>query len=549
MDLEKELKSLKDRIAKLEKSSNKMFGSSYSDVGSSSSDFLIKTKGKVKIQWGSKFIDLLKDGELNVDAKFIYSGQEVGSKDGIYIVGTGEETQVVLVSGGQQIELKGAGEGTTYVSFLEEQKTTAEQKYRALTNIGFVYPNLDQVPNFDSGIIYVEETQKLYVISNGSLSEYSFEFPNPYTETFTIQKNNNVQGAIVIKGTSIANSLAFDSMYIYSDTNSNYIDSEKDLLIKTNGEEKITIGQSSTSFKNKIIVPSIESTGATATSGFKLSISQSKSLLEVDSINVRDGLNIKMPRDIYTKYWYNEVNYIKTANDKSDSEEKKFILTLVNINTFKINDVLCVCIESKSETSTGEKVKTEEYKNLIVTDLNQTDNKITVKDLSKSIGATTLTYQSIFLVYREGGINLLKRNGNNLDLVSVSALEDESNLTKINSRFGDLTELNLTGKVIDSSGTITNPNITGLGIYSNSACFKNIQYTSDYILESDDKSTKLASTEWVYNKINSQLPIGSIIMYGKTEIPEGWHICDGTDGTPNLVNSFIKDLIYIIKIK
>lgn len=39
-----------------------------------------------------------------------------------------------------------------------------------------------------------------------------------------------------------------------------------------------------------------------------------------------------------------------------------------------------------------------------------------------------------------------------------------------------------------------------------------------------------------------QLPIGAIIpYYGKIEnIPEGWHLCDGTDGTPNLKGRFLE---------
>ena len=37
------------------------------------------------------------------------------------------------------------------------------------------------------------------------------------------------------------------------------------------------------------------------------------------------------------------------------------------------------------------------------------------------------------------------------------------------------------------------------------------------------------------------LPIGSIIMWYKTtaEIPAGWHICDGNDGTPNLLGKYV----------
>lgn len=43
----------------------KLFGRDFDSIGSSSSDLLLKTKGQVKIQWGNKFIDLLKDGKVN----------------------------------------------------------------------------------------------------------------------------------------------------------------------------------------------------------------------------------------------------------------------------------------------------------------------------------------------------------------------------------------------------------------------------------------------------------------------------------------------------
>ena len=118
MDLEKEILQLKAKISELEASKkNNLFGSTYNNAGSSSADFLIKTKGKVKIQYGSKFIDLIKDGKINVDAKFIYKEKKVGVKDGIYVIGEGEDSRVVLLINGTQIDLKG-DIGTTYVSFL-----------------------------------------------------------------------------------------------------------------------------------------------------------------------------------------------------------------------------------------------------------------------------------------------------------------------------------------------------------------------------------------------------------------------------------------------
>ena len=45
--------------------SEKLFGRMYETVGSSSSDLLLKSKGSVKIQWGNKFIELIKDGNIN----------------------------------------------------------------------------------------------------------------------------------------------------------------------------------------------------------------------------------------------------------------------------------------------------------------------------------------------------------------------------------------------------------------------------------------------------------------------------------------------------
>ena len=34
------------------------------------------------------------------------------------------------------------------------------------------------------------------------------------------------------------------------------------------------------------------------------------------------------------------------------------------------------------------------------------------------------------------------------------------------------------------------------------------------------------------------LPVGSIILWAEAAIPEGWQVCNGTNGTPNLVGRF-----------
>ena len=189
LDQIKEINLLKNKISELEaKIQNKdndftAFGRSYSKVGSSDSDFLIRTKGQVKIQWGSKFIDLIKDGKINVDSKFIYKESQVGVKDGIYIIGDETNYQVILKIGDQKLNLKDST-GNAYISFQEEQHTNAEQKYTALTNIGFLYKSIDEIDtnSLQNGIIYIESDQKLYIVQNGTLSEFTVSFPSPYNK-------------------------------------------------------------------------------------------------------------------------------------------------------------------------------------------------------------------------------------------------------------------------------------------------------------------------------------------------------------------------------
>ena len=217
-DLLKKIESLEKRLSELEsqkKQNLSMFGRSYSQVGNSDSDFLIKTKGQVKVQWGSKFIDLIKDGKINVDSSFIFtakSADKLGVKDGIYVT---PDDSVYLKLGDNILNLVG-GVGTTYVSFLEEQETTSEQKYTALQNIGFIYKDINSISNLSlkNGIIYIEAEEKLYIVKDGVISEFTIAFPNPFTEQFIIAKSDSTNGALLIKGQGISNSVAFEKLFI-----------------------------------------------------------------------------------------------------------------------------------------------------------------------------------------------------------------------------------------------------------------------------------------------------------------------------------------------
>lgn len=549
MNIEKELQQLKQRIASLEAQKNVLFGNSYSSAGSSSSDYLIKTRGKVKIQIGNKFIDLLKDGKINVDSKFIFKEKEVGSKDGIYIIGDGEDAKVIISIGGSQIDLKGEV-GTTYVSFLGTQETTPEQKHTALQNIGFLYKNVSDVQSngLKTGIVYVESKQKLYIVQDGQLTEFTIDFPNPYPKQFILSKSDKDKGALVIKGTGIENSLAFDSLFLYSSGGNTYVDSSGEVYIRLGEEEKVLIGESQIVFSNKVISQTFQSKNATVSSGFRLYVDQGESTLEIDNLIVRKGSNLSSDSssNLYPKYWYRENNLISDISEMKDPDNPDqlgYAVDLVYQNKFQVNDSLYAFVSIKQDEDSASSqillpLKVEalntETGNVIYVSLQQ--NLISEEDYKKLTSdkvLSALKFQTIFLAGRNEPISLIRRDPQNIDVLTSSGFTDEQDIKKVQTRIGNVEELNLLGRENNKEVPIK-----GSGIYSSNSCFLKAQYTSLYELPPQDSSSKFASTEWV----NKLIPKGSIIMFNglSSEIPKGWHICDGTEGTPNLTGKFIK---------
>lgn len=459
----------------------KLFDGTYDSVGNSETNLVLKTKGKIKIQYGNKFIDLIKDGKINASSNIIHqvdSLEDIGTNSGIYVTSDG---QVIIKINQQSIQLA-ESVGTTYVSFQQEQNTTPEQRYISQKNIGFISSTIDDI-KITSGIVYVEDSKKLYLVSNNSISEYTVDIPNPYNQKFIITKQTSDKGALVIKGNTSNDSIQFDSCDLYSDNSSFYIDSSGTIFFKISDQTIVQVD--STGIKSDRFC----STTVNSQYGFDLYVENGQSTLRVDNIIAS---NLNTSEFVYPEYWYNNANIIQEYS----IEDNYISLTLKYQLEYTEGDVLQVVMPDNTIVFTVVSVNKD---SIIVTSNNYINQNLIGKTLFRTSGTT------------------LKRSGDSLDVISDNTIV---------SRIGNLKTLS------------TSDSFQKYGMYSDYGIFKQIKYRENYQLELNNNSSDLASTEWVHKL----LPYGSIIMFnGTSSIPEGWQLCDGTNNTPDLTEYFISD--------
>ena len=309
---------------------DKLFGRTYSTVGNSDSDFIIKTRGQVKVQWGKKFIDIIKDGKLNVDAEVIKKVKTISSivQDGIYFI---EDTSSVILKVGNTLINLSSDTESSYVSFIIDQNTTEKQRLTAQSNIGLRYKSMSDATKAGilNGIVFLEDTQKWYIVNNGAYSVYAQEIPNPYTEQFRISKSDSSTGALYIEGIGISNSMVIGTTQnegvLYKDSNTFVIDNSDAIEFRVNGENKLRIGEynntitSDTSFNGVLSSNKLQSIGASLSSGYRIYTEAGESFMETDNLLVRNGIN-----SISISY----SEFVEMLNDKS----------LTPFSTYIIND-------------------------------------------------------------------------------------------------------------------------------------------------------------------------------------------------------------------
>ena len=304
-----------------------MFGRDYEEIGSAEKGLILKNSGKVKIQWGKKFIDLL-DSNGNLNAKVQSLIKKVSSEneikdDGFYYL----DDSLIAKIGDNVLELTSES-GTTFVSFMVEQETTDEQKYTALKNIGFVYreqSNTNVYPK--NGIIYIEESQTLFIVNNGTLSKYIAPIQNPYTQQFVIQKGmeDTSDGALVIEGEGSNNSLKFDTLKIYVKEEIPIFESTKEFQFFAGNKKLLVINLQG------IETNSVRSPGANNIKGYRIWEEDGKYVLDIDKINVREGIKFE-DNDYYDPEIYSKrfiINYFDIINSSN---------TIYGIFNTNIND-------------------------------------------------------------------------------------------------------------------------------------------------------------------------------------------------------------------
>lgn len=593
-----------------------MFGKVFNTVGSTDSNFVIKTKGDLKIQWGNKFIDLIKNGKIvqtesNI-LKSVNNESEI-TGNGIYIV-KGEQEKVWVSIGGSKINL--TNNGTSYVSFVEEQESTEEQKTTALKNIGFYYDSIEDIKNsqLTKGIVYNLGDNKLYAINNSQVQEYQI---------------NNTE----ISSTELEKLIVKD-LTLYKDEEGNMVMSSPSLKILINQKEVINL--SSDAYLNIPVILGEDSYLQSEDQKFKLYKRNNKYILEVDSIVWRDSEK-ELPNSVpkiqkFDTYIDNYATFTTQEEIEVQSDSRVMCEMQFPIK-YQIGDYIYIFIKD-NPTLYVERVNTEQNKvqinailsrpidiDAIITVRYQVNNAIYESDITIKQGETSgnvlLSYTNIIITeysikqgqeeidndifdqylipieckiinidnnivtlsidsssyssFTSNCINspvcksrvpIIQQNIN-IDLLDRSHTiiqeEEEKVDDTIHTRLGDLSTLDLS--ILDnySNEEETEKYNPKVGIYSdyfiglNSKLYdsvfkkrcdypkydKSVEIPEDF---QDEKYNKaVPNVEWIKELIKLAVPSGTIAMYnGQSEIPEGWAVCDGNNGTPNLVGKFIK---------
>lgn len=474
----------------------KFFGRTYETVGNVSGDLLLKTRGGVKVQIGSSFIDLIKNGKINVDIDII---KEVSSKDdiidnGLYIV-----KDILYVKYQDTVlPLNNSTEGNQ-VSYLPQLNITQEQRIQAQKNIGIYYDTLEEAQqNINDGYVYIKE-KGLYIIQS----------------SIPIQITNNNQ---------------FSSLNIgldqYTEGITNY---SKNHDFKINNTKLLSLSENSISCEKPLYISELQDTN----NSFYITNSGGKSTLKINNV-IADTISASSSNNLDNlQYHYNYNNIITDIIDNSvNSENLYYTLYLkYSVDNYRIGDYLYFNIYDESSSQNVEYLVT-------IVELSGTSVKVQCdKDIP------TLTYQSIcYYKYKDPTIYGFTTNykkfiyNNNTYSVIIGDISEKYNSDSLTNGF--YSDCAITKNQILISPNLDNPNLINV-VFKKSDNFPRLE--EGWELPKEDNSQNLATTKWV-NSTKYTLPIATSNILGGVIIGDGLSITNAgilsvTDSWTSILNT------------
>lgn len=237
--------------------------------GSKEKDFVIQTKGRVKINFGDKFIELFNGSKFTVgnsDAIKTTNGEPSSTdSDGFYF---DENTGTLYLKIGDKVYeiFSNAKLKDGFISYKEEQSLNGNEQVLAKENIGSIFNTPEEAKSSGgSGVVYIRNENKAYILQNGILypitnnTEINIGGDSEGDDSYYFDKTVTIdiddEGiALIIEGLRKYIRVGTEDNHtdIYQTENGGVIDSDKSLTIKIDGKDQIIIKDGNINF-NSII--------------------------------------------------------------------------------------------------------------------------------------------------------------------------------------------------------------------------------------------------------------------------------------------------------
>lgn len=482
----------------------KLFGRSYESIGDTSGDLILKTRGNIKVQVGSSFVDLIKGGEINVNVDII---KEASSKDkiisnGIYLV-----DNTVYVKYQDTVLPLNDSEDKNYVSYLAQTDITSEKQIQAQQNLGIYYNLLeDATQAVTNGFVFIKN-KGLYNIINSSAYQL-------LSEDYLLNNTLTVSELTVSNLLKVGNTTLSQTALTLADK----------FTVSLNSQELMSIDNRQCKINNSLVISSLQST--TGNFKFYLNSNTGESYLMVDHIICSDSNQEYSPVITETQYYYpNYNNIILSITSNTTTEEGSttetitgYTLELANSFEYKANDILHVEYSNTTYDFIVQSVST----NKVVVSLADSTLDPTMIGQKVICYGKPIDETQIGFIIKDNTITY----GNNTTKTVIGTLPTGLDYTN-----GVYSEAMITKNQILESPQLKN--VT----FKKSDNFPKLE--DGWELSKDDNSQCLATTKWVQSN-KYELPIASSSVLGGVIVGSGLSITN--TGTLSVVDNWTSTL-------